>query len=135
MYRSIDRLPTISGIQKATTLVTLFAVSILLAKASPGAAAACALGSALMMVNLSLLSWTVRVVFAVAKKAGGVNTLGLLVAPLKMLCLVGIVYLVISSGRVNLRGFIIGTLTQIAAIFIEVGRSCCGRLSSPQPDQ
>ena len=35
-------------------------------------------------------------------------------------------YLLIESGRLNLPGFIAGTLTQFVAIFIEVGRTSLG---------
>jgi hypothetical protein len=79
-----------------------------------------------MVANLSVLTWTVRTMFALAQKSGGVNPLGIVAAPLKMLLLAGFAYLIIESGKVNLPGFIAGTLTQFVAIFIEVGRSSLG---------
>ncbi len=119
----------------ATIILAAITAALLFAKASPRAAVGCLLGAALMMINLSLLSLTVRGVLASAKRAGGVNTLGLLAAPLKMLFLIAVVYAVISSERVSLFGFTVGTLTQIAAIFIEVGRACWGQPLPLQPDR
>jgi hypothetical protein len=83
------------------------------------------------VANLSALSWTVRTMLALARQAGGVNALGVIAAPFKMLLLAGVVYLIIESGRVNLPGFIVGTLTQFAAIFIEVGRTSIWDKLSP----
>jgi len=128
-------LPTIEGIQRTTILVALVAAAVLLAEASPASALACILGAGLMVANLIALSWIVRAMFALARQAGGANGLGLIAAPLKMLSLAGIVYLMMESGRVNLPGFIVGTLTQFAAIFIEVGRVYFRQGPSLQPDQ
>jgi hypothetical protein len=60
--------------------------------------------------------------FALARQTGGATALGLIAAPLKMFLLAGIAFLIIESGRVNVFGFVAGTLTQFIAIFIEVGR-------------
>jgi hypothetical protein len=122
----IKQIPTIEAIQRTTVVVAVFAAMVLLFEASPASAAACILGAALMVANLSALSWTVRAIFALARQAGGATGWALTAAPLKMLLLAGIVYLMIESRRVNLPGFIIGTLTQFAAIFIEVGRASIG---------
>jgi hypothetical protein len=115
-------LPTIEGVQRTTILVGLVAAAGLLAEASAASALACILGVGLMVANLTALSWTARAMFALARQTRGANVWGLIAAPLKMLLLAAIVYLIIESGRVNMPGFIIGTLTQFAAIFIEVGR-------------
>ena len=119
----IKGLPTIEAIQRTTVLVALLCAALLLVTVSPASARACIVGAALMVANLSVLSWTVRAMFTLARQAGGANGLGLVTAPLKMLLLMGSVYLMIKSGRVNLPGFVVGTLTQFAAIFIEVGRT------------
>ena len=122
----LKALPTIEAIQFTTIIVGVLLASALLLEASPAVAAGCILGMVLMVANLSALSWTVRTMFALAQKSGGVNPLGMVAAPLKMLLLAGTAYLIIESGRVNLAGFITGTLTQFVAIFIEVGRSSLG---------
>jgi hypothetical protein len=128
----VKALPTIKGIQRTTVLVAVFAAAVLLIVASPASAVACVLGAGLMVANLTALSWTVRTMLALARQAGGATGLGLIAAPLKMFLLAGITYLIIESGRVNLAGFIAGTLTQFAAIFIEVGRvSIWDKLSAP----
>ncbi len=128
----IRTVPTIEAIQRSTVLVAMLAAAVLLMAASPASAVACLLGAALMMTNLYALSLTVRTMFAVARQAGGATALGLIAAPVKMLLLAGIAYLIIESGRVNVAGFIAGTLTQFAAIFIEVGRaSIWHKLSAP----
>ncbi|MBV8772359.1 MAG: ATP synthase subunit I [Deltaproteobacteria bacterium] len=118
----INTLPTVGAIQRSTILVALLAAAVLLVEVSPASAGGCILGAALMVANLTALSWTVRVMFTLAQQRGGANRLGLLGAPLKMLLLVAIVYMIIASGEVNLPGFIAGSLTQFVAIFIEVGR-------------
>jgi hypothetical protein len=131
----IKALPTIAEIQRTTVLVALLVAAVLLVGVSLPSAVACILGAALMVANLTALSWTVCAMFALARQGGGANGLGLVAAPLKMLCLAAIVYLIIESGRVNLAGFIVGTLTQFAAIFIEVGRACFRKGFPPQPEQ
>lgn len=123
----IRSVPTIESIQRTTLIVGGLVAAVLLIKVSPASALGCILGAVLMVANLYALTWTVRSMFAIARQAGGVSGLGLIVAPLKMFLLVGIAYLVIESDRVNLPGFIVGTLTQFAAIFIEVGRASLGR--------
>jgi len=50
---------------------------------------------------------------------------------MKMLLLVGITFLIVESGRVNLMGFLAGTLTQFVAIFIEAGRALIWTSSAP----
>lgn len=131
----IKALPTVGAIQRTTIVVALLASAVLLVEASPASAGGCIFGAALMVANLTVLSWTVRAMFTLAQQAGGANRLGLLGAPFKMLLLMAIVYLIIESGRVNLPGFIVGTLTQFAAIFIEVGRAYLRRSLPLQPEQ
>ena len=128
----VKEVPTIETIQRTTVIVAVLAAALLLMVASPASAAACVLGASLMVVNLYVLSWTVRTMFALARQAGGATALGLIAATLKMLMLAGIAYLIIESRRVNVPGFVAGTLTQFVALFIEVGRaSIWDRLSAP----
>jgi hypothetical protein len=128
----LKALPTIGSIQRTTVVIAVSAAAALLITASWASAIACILGAVLMVANLSALSWTVRAMFALARQGGGATALGLIAAPLKMFLLAGIAYLIIEMTRVNVPGFIIGTLTQFVAIFIEVGRiSIWDRLSTP----
>jgi hypothetical protein len=127
----IKEVPTVGAIQRTTVVVAGAAAAVLLMAVSPASAVACIIGAALMVANMYALSWTVRTMFAFARQAGGVTAFGLAAAPLKMLLLAGIAYLIIESG-VNLPGFIAGSLTQFAAIFIEVGRVSLGdKLAAP----
>ncbi|MBV8451119.1 MAG: hypothetical protein JOZ29_02440 [Deltaproteobacteria bacterium] len=122
----IKVVPTVEAIQRTTVVVALLAAAVLLIEASPASAISYILGAGLMVANLFVLSWIVRTIFALARQAGGVTALGLIAAPLKMFLLAGIAFLIVESGRVNIAGFIAGTLTQFAAIFIEVGRASIG---------
>jgi hypothetical protein len=122
----IKAVPTVEAIQRTTVVVALLAAVVLLIEVSPASAVSCILGAALMVANLFALSWIVRTMFVLARQAGGVTALGLIAAPMKMLLLAGIVFLIVESGRINVAGFVAGTLTQFAAIFIEVGRASIG---------
>jgi len=119
----IKTVPTVEAIQRTTVVVALLASAALLIRVSSASAIACILGGALMVANLYALSWIVRTMFALARQAGGPTALGLMAAPLKLLLLAGTAFMIIESGRVNLVGFVAGTLTQFAAIFIEIGRA------------
>ncbi|MBV8360648.1 MAG: hypothetical protein JO189_22345 [Deltaproteobacteria bacterium] len=127
----IKAVPTVGAIQRTTMVVALSTAAFLLIAASPASAVSCILGAALMVANLFALSWIAQTMFVLARQAGGATTVGLIVAPMKMLLLVGIVFLIVESGRVNIVGFVAGTLTQFAAIFIEVGRVLIGTSSAP----
>jgi len=116
------QVPTIEGIQRTTALVALAAATAILIAAFPGAALGCLLGAGLMMLNLYVLSLIAKLVIAIAQRHGGATLLGLLAAPLKLLLLFAAVYLLIGWGRVNVLGFVAGSLTQLAAIFIEIWR-------------
>jgi hypothetical protein len=119
----IAALPTVGEIQRTTIVAAVLCAIVLLAGVSVASATSCILGAALMVANLSALSWTVQMTFGLAHQAGGATALGLIVAPLKMLLLAAIVFWIIESQRVNVAGFIAGTLTQFVAIFIEIGRA------------
>jgi hypothetical protein len=115
--------PTVKAIQRTTAVVAVLVALVLLVEASPASAVSCIVGAALMVANLFALSWVVRTMFGLARQAGGTTATGLIAAPLKMLLLAGIAFLIVDSGRLNVPGFVAGTLTQFAAIFIEVGRA------------
>ncbi len=128
----VKAVPTVKAIQRTTAVTAVLAAVVLLIEVSPQSAVSCLVGAALMIGNLTALGWIVRTMFALARQAGGATALGLIAAPLKMLLLAVITFLIVESGRLNIAGFIAGTLTQFAAVFIEVGRaSIGGKLSAP----
>jgi hypothetical protein len=128
----IKAVPTVKAIQRTTVIIAILAALGFLIEASPRGAVSCIVGAGLMVANLTALSWIVRTMFALARQAGGATTLGLIAAPLKMLLLAGVTFLIVESGRLNIAGFIAGTLTQFAAIFIEIGRASIGdKVSAP----
>ena len=114
--------PTIAGIQRITAVTTGILSLVLLALASPAAALGCAIGGAVMMTNLFLLSFVGRWIVAVATQRGGANRLGIVAAPLKLLFIVTVVALLLSRTDINVQGFVLGVLTQPGAIFIETWR-------------
>jgi hypothetical protein len=114
-------LPTIAGIQRVTIVLAALLALILAVVLSHAAAISALLGAAIMIANLYLLAILGRVLLTLGQQ-GGPSALGAALAPLKMLLIIGGVYVIISSGRVNLAGFTFGMLTQLVAVFIETGR-------------
>jgi hypothetical protein len=114
--------PTIAGIQGVTAVMTAALSLALLATVSPGAALGCAVGGAVMIVNLFLLAFVGRWIVAVATQSGGANRLGIVAAPLKLLFIVTVVAWLLSRTTINVPGFVLGLLTQLGAIFIETWR-------------
>jgi ATP synthase I chain len=130
----LRHIPTIDAIQRTTAIATVVTAAIMLVVASPGAALGCLIGGALMIANLYAFSLIGRSMLALAQQRGGASAVGLMAAPLKMFALAAIVFLVIESGRINVPGFIVGSLTQIAAIFIETWRAARGHTPA-EPNQ
>lgn len=125
--------PTLAGIQRMTAIVTMIAAAMLAVEVSAASGIACVLGGALMIANLYLLALIARAMLAVAHAVGGATRLGMVAAPLKMLFLIGAVYVIIDSGRIDVPGFLTGVLTQFVAIFIETWRaSARGALARPE---
>ena len=116
------RVPTIAGIQGAATVMTAALSLLLLATVSSAAALGCAVGGAMMIVNLFLLTFVGRWIIAVATANGGANRLGIVAAPLKLLFIVTVVAWLLSRTTINVPGFVLGLLTQLGAIFIETWR-------------
>jgi hypothetical protein len=110
--------PTIAGIQRTTALLTIVFAALLLAFASRAAALGCVVGGALMVANLFLLTIVGRALVALAQ-GGAAGKAGVVLAPLKLFFFVAAVYLIMTSMRLNLPGFMLGALTQFLAIFIE----------------
>ena len=128
------QVPSIAEIQRTTAIILIATAGIVLVAASPESAVGCLIGGALMIMNLYILNLIGRAIVSIARQEGGASMIGLIAAPLKMLMLAGIVYLVIESGRVNIAGFIAGSLTQFAAIFIEIWRAAKWNPGEPKPD-
>ena len=114
--------PTIAGIQRVTAVMAVALSLVLFGLASPAAAVGCAVGGAMMIVNLFLLTFVGRWIVAVATQSGGASRLGIVAAPLKLLFIVTVVALLLSRTDINVPGFVLGVLTQPGAIFIETWR-------------
>jgi hypothetical protein len=114
--------PTIAGIQRVTAVMAGALSLLLLGLASPAAAVGCAVGGAMMIVNLFLLTFVGSWIVAVATQSGGASRLGIVAAPLKLLFIVTVVALLLSRTDINVPGFVLGVLTQPGAIFIETWR-------------
>ncbi len=114
--------PTIAGIQSVTAVMTATLSLMLLVVASPAAALGCAVGGAVMIANLFLLTFVGRWIIAVATQSGGANRLGIVAAPLKLLFIVTVVAWLLSRTNINVPGFLLGVLTWPGAIFVETWR-------------
>lgn len=114
--------PTIAGIQRANAVLAGALSLLLLGLASPAAAMGCAVGGAVMIANLFLLTFVGRWIVAVAEQSGGASRLGVVAAPLKLLFIVTVVALLLSRTNLDVPGFVLGALTQPGAIFIETWR-------------
>jgi hypothetical protein len=113
--------PTIAGIQRVAAILTIIAALTMLAVVSMPVAIGCLAGGALMIANLYVLVIAGKALVGLAQ-GGGVTRIGVVLAPLKLLILIGAVYLLVTRIRIDLLGFTIGSLTQLVAIFIETGR-------------
>jgi hypothetical protein len=123
--------PTIAGIQRMTVLLTIVAGAALFAFVSTAAAIGALAGGILMIVNLYLLVLVGKMMVALAG-GGGAGAVGAIMAPMKLLLFVVAAYLIISRLLVDLPSFMLGALTQLAAIFIETGRVSWRGASAPE---
>src|ERR1035437_6338101 len=114
-------IPTISSIQRPNVILAV----ILALFASMSVAVGCILGGAVVIANLWILSALGGLLLAAsgAGISGVAARLGALALPLKLLIVVGLLYLVFTRARVDGMGFGFGVLTQTAAIIIETGRA------------
>lgn len=118
-------IPTISAIQRMNVILLAVSTAILAGFGGIRAATGCLLGGAVVIANLWVLGAMGRLILAAAGSgiSAAAARLGALAIPLKLLIVVGLVYLVFSRARVDGMGFGIGVLTQMAAIIIETGRA------------
>lgn len=115
--------PTIAGIQRMTAIMggVLTLVLYVLTRSS-AMALGCAVGVAVMIANLYLLTMVGRWMVALAERKGGVHRMGVVAGPLKLLFIITVVALLFSLTNLNAPGFMLGALTQPGAIFIETWR-------------
>ena len=92
---------------------------------STAAAVGCLLGGAIVIVNLWVLSLIGAAILAAAGAgiSGTAAKFGVMAIPLKMLIVVGLVFLVFRRTNIDGVGFALGVLTQMTAAIIETGRA------------
>lgn len=117
--------PTIAAIQRTNVLLVALTAAVLAYFVSTNAAIGCMLGGAVVIANLWVLAALGRLVLAAAGAgiSGNAARLGAAAIPLKLLIVVGLVYLVFARAHIDGFGFGFGVLTQLAAIIIETGRA------------
>ncbi len=118
----MSAVPTIAAIQRTNAVLAASLSLLLLALVSPGLAVGCAIGAAVMIVNLFLLAAIGRWILAAAAHSGGVSRWGVIAAPLKLLFIVTVVALLLSRTNLSVAGFVLGALTQPGAIFVAAWR-------------
>ena len=123
--RIVCAVPSIASIQRTNVLLAAFAAATLAYLVSFNSAIGCLLGGAVVIANLWVLAALGRLVLAAAGAgiSGNAARLGAAAIPLKLLIVVGLVYLAFARAHVDGLGFGFGVLTQLAAIIIETGRA------------
>jgi len=114
--------PRIGGIQRTTAFLVGVASLVLYTGGHGAAAFGCAVGGAVMIVNLYFLEWIGRLIVAVASDSGGASRVGIIAAPMKLLFIIGVVALLISRTNINVPGFALGLAIQPGAILLETWR-------------
>ncbi|HUY38058.1 MAG TPA: hypothetical protein VMV13_04475 [Candidatus Binataceae bacterium] len=117
--------PTIAAIQRTNVLLVALTAAALAYLVSINSAIGCMLGGAVVIANLWILAALGRLVLAAAGAgiSGNAARLGAAAIPLKLLIVVGLVYLAFTRAHIDGLGFGFGVLTQLAAIIIETGRA------------
>ena len=120
-----DQIPTIPAIQRMNAILVAVTASLLFFLDSTAAAVGCLLGGAIVIVNLWLLSLIGAAILAAAGAgiSGTAAKFGVMAIPLKMLIVVGLVFLIFRRTNVDGVGFALGVLTQMTAAIIETGRA------------
>jgi hypothetical protein len=120
-----SRIPTIPAIQRMNVVLVVVIAAILALTLSTRAAVGCVLGGAVVIANLWILSLLGGLLLSAA--GGGISgiaaKLGVLAIPLKMLIVIGLVYLLFTQTKIDGLGFGLGVLTQMTAAIIETGRA------------
>ena len=117
--------PAIASIQRTNFTLVVISTAVLALFGTTSAAVGCLMGGAVVIANLWILAALGGLLLAASSAglSGSAAKLGVLAIPLKLLIVVGLVYLVFSRARIDGLGFGIGVLTQMAAIIIETGRA------------
>ena len=117
--------PAIASIQRTNVVLVVVCAAILALFASTTVAVGCLLGGAVVIANLWILSAIGGLLLSASSAgvSGAAARLGVLAIPLKLLIVVGLVYLIFTRARVDGMGFGVGVLTQMAAIIIETTRA------------
>ncbi len=120
-----DQIPTIPAIQRMNAILVAVTAGLLFFFDSTAAAVGCLLGGAVVIVNLWVLSLIGAAILAAAGAgiSGTAAKFGVMAIPLKMLIVVGLVFLVFRRTHIDGVGFALGVLTQMTAAIIETGRA------------
>jgi hypothetical protein len=120
-----DQIPTIQAIQQMNAILVAVTAGLLFFFDSTAAAVGCLLGGVIVIVNLWLLSLIGAAILAAAGAgiSGTAAKFGVMAIPLKMLIVVGLVFLVFRRTNIDGVGFALGVLTQMTAAIIETGRA------------
>jgi ATP synthase I chain len=120
-----DQIPTIPAIQRTNAILVAVTSIVLFYFDSTAAAIGCLIGGAIVIVNLWVLSLLGAAIFAAAGAgvSGAAAKFGVMAIPLKMLIVVGLVWLIFKRTHVDGVGFALGVLTQMTAAIIETGRA------------
>jgi hypothetical protein len=120
-----DQIPTIPAIQRTNAILVAVTSIVLFCFDSTAAAIGCLIGGAIVIVNLWVLSLLGAAILAAAGAgvSGAASKFGVMAIPLKMLIVVGLVWLIFKRTHVDGVGFALGVLTQMTAAIIETGRA------------
>ncbi len=120
-----DRIPTIAAIQRMNLILVASTAIVLFYFDSSSAALGCLLGGAIVIANLWLLSLFAAAILSAAGAgiSGTAAKFGVMAIPLKMLIVVGLVYLLFKRTHIDGLGLAVGVLTQMTAAIIETGRA------------
>jgi ATP synthase I chain len=120
-----DQIPTIPAIQRMNAILVAVTATVLFYFDSTPAALGCLLGGAIVIANLWVLSLLGAAILAAAGAgiSGTAAKFGVMAIPLKMLIVVGLVFLIFRRTNVDGIGFALGVLTQMTAAIIETGRA------------
>ena len=120
-----DQIPTIPAIQRMNAILVAVTAALLFYFDSTAASLGFLLGGAIVIVNLWVLSLLGAAILAAAGAgiSGTAAKFGVMAIPLKMLIVVGLVFLVFRRTNIDGVGFALGVLTQMTAAIIETGRA------------
>jgi hypothetical protein len=119
----IAPMPTLRSIQLTNFALVLASAALMAYFVSRAAAIGCLVGGGVVIANMLLLAVLGRFALSAARQGGGVSRLGLIALPLKVVLVVGLIYVVFARIHIDGLGFATGVLTQMTAIIIETGRT------------